>query len=161
MGIGIGIETPTENFEKEFLPEKPEDLADEESSSAFYRGVPVKDALKAIFGNLELKTEDENSPIGNHDNVSLNLDEAITFSPSSETIKGKKFSCVIGFSPLNETKIDPSYLGKNTFFRVNGKILAKQIIVRFAGNKPGQPAKRIKYFSPKDFYKWVSENFAA
>jgi len=62
--------------------------------------------------------------------------------------------------PLPDTKVEDSFLKKATFVRVTGPVAAKEIVVRFAGKKPGQPEKKVKYFSPKEFYQWYRENVA-
>lgn len=147
-----------DDIEKKPAPEEIENLPDWEEPGSYYRGVKAKDALKAVFGELKLDANPENDIIGSRDNASLNIQEAIYFSPSSQTAKGKKFLCAIGFDPLPIAKVEDSYLKRSTFVRITGPVIAKEIILRFTGNKPGQPSKEIKYFSPKKFYQWYKKN---
>lgn len=146
------------DFEKEINKEQIKKLPDWEEQGSYYRGVKVGDALKAVFGELKLDANPENDIIGSRDNASLNIHEAIYFSPSSRTAEGKGFLCAIGFDPLPIAKVEDSYLKRSTFVRITGPVIAKEVILRFAGNKPGQPAKEVKYFSPKQFYQWYKEN---
>jgi hypothetical protein len=155
--ISFEIQKPA-ILEKEISKERIKPLADWEEVGSYYRGVNVEDALRAIFGELKLEAEPKEEILGTRDNASLNLHEAIYFSRSSETKDGKKFLCAIGFDPLPGSKIEKSYLGRNTFVRITGNVVAKEIILRFAGKKPGQPQKRVRYFSPKEFYQWCKEN---
>lgn len=145
-------------LEEEISKERIESLSDWEEVGSYYRGVKIEDALKAIFGELKLETEPKGEVLGTRDNASLNLHEAIYFSRPSETKDGKKFLCAIGFDPLPGSKTEESYLGKSTFVRITGNIVAKEIILRFAGKKPGQPQKKVLHFSPKEFYNWCKEN---
>ncbi len=149
-----------ENFEREINPDKVKTLPDWEEPGAYYRGVKAEDAFMAIFGELKLDAHPKEDIIGTHDNASVNHDEAVYFSPTSGTNKGKKFLCAIGFIPLPTAKIEDSFLGKSTFARITGPVLAREVVLRFAGRKPGQPQKRVKYFSPKEFYLWYKENVA-
>ncbi len=153
-------EEKTSNAEKEITPEKIKNLPDWEEPASYYRGVKAEDALMAIFGELKLDAHPKKSVLGSRDNASLNPDEAIYFSPSSETKTGKKFLCAIGFDPLPTAKIEDSYLKRTTFARITGPVIAKEVILRFAGKKPGQPQKKVRFFSPKDFYEWYTKNAA-
>jgi len=153
------FEKREENFdpEKEINFEKIENLPDWEEPGAYYRGVKAEDALKAIFGELELNANPKEDIIGSRDNASLNLHEAIYFSPSCQTKKGEKFLCAIGFIPLPGAKIEDSFLKRATFVRVSGPVVAKEVVVRFASKKSEHSEKRIKYFSPKEFFQWYKE----
>lgn len=144
-------------FEKEVSKEKIESLPDWTEPGTFYRGVKIEDAISALFGELKLEAEPKDDILGTRDNATLNLHEAIYFSPMSKIGK-RKFSCAIGFDPLPGAKIEESYLGRSTFKRVTGNVAAKEIVVRFAGKKPGQPSKKVRYFSPKEFYQWYLKN---
>lgn len=143
--------------EKEISKEKIESLPDWEEPTAYYRGVKVEDAIKALFGELKLESEPRDEILGSRDNATLNLHEAIYFAPTSKLGK-KKFNCAIGFETLPGTKVEKSFLGRSTFVRITGNILAKEIIIRFAGKKPGQPQKKVLYFSPKEFFYWYEKN---
>lgn len=147
-----------DDIEKKIAPEEIENLSNYEEPGCYYRGVKIEDALKAIFGKLELDANPENGIIGARDNASLNIHEAVYFSPPSFTKNGRGFLCAIGFDPLPTAKVEDSYLKRNTFVRITGPVIAREVILRFAGKKPGQPQKKIKYFSPKEFYQWCKEN---
>lgn len=154
----IKLELTEKIFEKEISKEKIDSLPDWEEVGSYYRGVTVEDALKAIFGELKLEAEPKEDILGSRDNTSLNLHEAIYFAPTSKTKDGKKFLCAIGFDPLPGSKVEESYLGRSTFVRVTGNVVAKEVILRFAGKKVGQPQKSVLYFSRKGFYKWCKKN---
>ena len=148
----------TFDLEKEVIKEKINTLSDEQEPGSFYRGVRAEDALRAIFGQLRLDANPRNDSLGTRDNASINLSEAVYFSRTSKTKTGKKFFCAIGFDPLSTTKVEDSYLGKENFVRVTGLVIAKEIIVRFAGKKLGSPAKENRHFSPREFCQWYQDN---
>lgn len=144
-------------LEKEISPEKIEKLPDWPEACAFYRGLPAKDALMALLGELKLEAAPKEDVLGPRDNSTINSTEAIAYAPTSQTKKGKKFLCAIGFDPLPETIIKNSCLGQLTQFQITGPILSKEVIIRFSGEKPGQPGQ-VKFFSPKEFYQWYINN---
>lgn len=151
-------EVEISNQEKEITKEKIESLPDWEEPGSFYRGVKVEEALRAILGDVKLDANPKDEALKTRDNASLNLHEAIYFADSSETKKGRKFLCAIGFDTLPGALVESSCLGKSTFARISGPIKATEVVVRFAGEKPGNPAKKVKYFSPKEFYFWYQKN---
>lgn len=151
-------ETPlTTEKEIEISKEKIKQLPNYQEAPAFYRGLPVKDALEAIFGQLELESKPENDIIGERDNAALSNRDAVAYAPTSIDKNGKKFLCAIGFDPAEEIEILPSCLGRLDQLRINGKVKATEVIIRPSGKKPGQPS-RIKLLSPKEFYYWYIEN---
>lgn len=151
----------TTEKEIEISKEKIEQLPDYQEAPAFYRGLPVKDALEAIFGQLRLESKPEKDLkkdiIGERDNAALSNHDAVAYAPTSIDKNGKRFLCAIGFDPAEKIEILPSCLGKLDQLRVNGKVKATEVIIRLAGKKPGQPSK-IKFFSPKEFYHWYVKN---
>jgi len=143
--------------EIEISKEKIKQLPNYQEAPAFYRGLPVKDALKAILGQLKLESKPENDIIGERDNAALSNRDAVAYAPTSIDRNGKKFLCAIGFDPIEETKILPSCLGRLDQLRINGEIKATEVIIRPSGKKPGQPG-RTKFLSPKEFYYWYVKN---
>ncbi len=138
-------------------PEKIRDLTDHQEAPTFYRGLPAEDALKAIFGRLELDSKPEGSSIGERDNTAFSSRDAIYYAPTSFGKNGKKFLCAIGFDPAEEVEILPSCMGKLDQLRINGRVRATEVMVRPAGKKPGQSGK-VKFLSPKEFYYWYEKN---
>jgi len=136
---------------------KIEDLPDSIEPSAFYRGVPVEDALLGIAGQLIVDANPKDDILGPRDNASLSLNEAVSFAPSSQTKDGKNFLCAIGFNPLPGSSIARSGLNQDTFIRFTGPVKATEVILRFAGKESGRPRK-IKIFSPREFVEWYREN---
>ncbi len=156
------IKTPlTSKKEIEISKEQIEQLPDYQKAPAFYRGLPVKDALRAIFGQLKLESKPEKDlkkdVIRERDNAALSNRDAVAYAPTSIDKKGKKFLCAIGFDPAEEIEILPSCLGRLDQLRINGEIKATEVIIRPSGKKPGQPG-RTKFLSPKEFYYWYAEN---
>jgi len=147
------------DFEKEITRENIDVLPDWEEPGSFYRGVKASEALEGIFGKLELSANPSGDPIGSRDNATLNEADAIYFANPSETKKGQKFMCSIGFDPLPGAVVEKSRLGKSTFFRFSGPLQAKEVTIRFAGKEEGKPGK-VKHFSPKEFYEWYRQNMA-
>jgi len=137
---------------------KIENLPDSIEPSAFYRGVPVKDALLSIAGQLIVDANPKDDILGPRDNASLSLNEAVSFAPSSQTKDGKNFLCAIGFNPLTGSNIEHSgLLNRDTFLRYTGPIKVTEVALRFAGKESGKPRK-IKVFSPREFVEWYREN---
>ena len=151
-------EIPFINIEKEISKEEIKKLPDETEPGTYYRGMNAEDAIKSIFGKLNLDANPKYSNLGERDNATVNLHESVYFSPTSKTNKNKEFLCSVGFDPFPNTKIEGSYLGRNTHARITGPIIGKEIFIRFAGKKPGQPSKLVKHFSPKEFYEWYQKN---
>jgi len=139
--------------------ERIENLPDSAEPGVFYRGVPAEDALSGILGKLivEANPKGESHILGPRDNVSLRLNEAVAFAPSSQTKNGQNFLCAIGFNPLPGSNIEHSGLNRDTFLRYTGPIKVTEVALRFAGKESGRPS-RVKIFSPREFVKWYKEN---
>lgn len=147
------------DFEEEITKENIEVLPDWEEPGSYYRGLKAAEALKAILGKLKLDAKPSGDPVGPRDNVTLNESDAIYFAEPSETKRGQKFLCSIGFDPLPGAVVEKSRLGKATAFGFSGPLQAKEVTIRFAGKEPGKPG-RVRHFSPKDFYEWYRQNMA-
>lgn len=141
-----------EALELEITPESIESLPDSIEPGTFYRGSRAEDALAAAFGKLELDAHPKGKVVGSRDNATLNLDEAIPAAPTSVTRDGGKFLCTIGFDPLPGARIEPSFLGRFTSRRITGPVQASEVVLRFAGKKPGRPQSEVRYFAPRDFF---------
>jgi hypothetical protein len=152
----LNIKDTEKAVEKQEQLEKAERLSDFKEAPSFYRGVPVQDALPALFGKLKLNAYPKKDPVGSRDNAIINSIDAVAYGPTSKTKKGEKFICAIGFDTLPGTQIETSRLGRYNQFRITGPVVAKEIIIRFAGEK-GKPKKAL-FFSPKAFYKWYHQN---
>jgi len=146
--------------ELEISKEKIEQLPEHQEAPAFYRGLPVKDALNALFGQLELNSKPEKSIRGERDNAAVSDRDAIYYAPTSVDKRGRKFLCAIGLNLLQDGKISPSCIGKLGQIRIDGRVIATEVIIRLSGKKPGSPQK-IKFLSPKEFYYWYVENIGA
>lgn len=150
-----------EELEREITPESIEALSDAAEPGAFYRGLGAGDALRAVFGKLELDANPKSEVVGSRDNASLNLVDAIPAAPTSETRDGEKFLCAIGFEVSPTAKVEESFLGRYTNRRITGPVVAREIVLRFAGKEPGQPPAAVTYLSPQNFYQWYLERVAA
>ena len=137
--------------------EKNENLPDSIEPGIFYRGVPATDALRGIMGRLIIDANPKDDVLGPRDNVSLRLNEAVSFAPSSQTKKGQNFLCAIGFNPAPGSNIEHSGLNRDTFLRFTGPIKVTEVALRFAGKESGKPRK-VKHFSPREFVEWYREN---
>lgn len=151
----ISKQTEERLFRGDF--EETENLPDSIEPCVFYRGVSVKDALLGIMGKLIIDANPKDDILGPRDNVSLLLNEAVSFAPPSQTKNGKNFLCAIGFNPLVDSDIKQSGLNRDTFLRFTGPVNVTEVALRFAGKESGKPGK-VKVFSPKDFVEWYREN---
>lgn len=141
---------------EELLKRESKTLSNYGEPSSFYRGLDIKDAFLSLFGKLKLES-DPGDIVGQRDNATINSVDAVAHGRASLTKDGKKFICAIGFDPMPGSSVESSKLGRWNQFRISGFVIAREIIVRFAGNKPGKPGK-VKVFSPKSFYSWYIEN---
>lgn len=124
-------------------------LESEEEAPQFYRGMNVRDAFLALFGQLELRAE--------NDNVTSSLPDAISYAPTSQDQKGNKFLCVAGIDMFPGAEIKNSHLGRITQFQASGRAIARAIVIRFAGKEPGRPGGVI-YMTPQEFMNWYDKN---
>jgi len=163
MGLSSQIEKIPSRSEKrinakeEIFEKASEKLSNYEELGSFYRGLNVEDAFLSLFGKLKLESDRTGGTIGQRDNATINSTDAIAYGRTSLTKDGKKFICAVGFDPVPGSHIESSKLGRWNQFRINGFIIAREVLVRFAGKKPGKPG-RVQIFSPKSFYEWYKEN---